>query len=63
MIDSQSITNDRPAWLEEETRFFKVVKFITFAVVTIAVVYPFLAVLATSLAREPDVIKNGSLVI
>ncbi|HEV7665895.1 MAG TPA: carbohydrate ABC transporter permease, partial [Chloroflexota bacterium] len=34
-----------------------------FTVVLLAVIYPFLSVLATSLASEPDVIKNGGLVI
>ena len=64
MIDSgAAATSERPAWLEEETRLYRVVKICVFAVVTIAVVYPFLSVLATSLASEPDVIKNGGLVI
>jgi len=54
---------ERPAWLEHETIFEKLVKFIVFGVVLVAVLYPFLSVLATSLASEPDVIKNGGLVI
>jgi ABC-type glycerol-3-phosphate transport system permease component len=53
----------RPAWLERETVFEKSVKIGVFTVVILAVVYPFLSVLATSLASEPDVIKNGGLVI
>ena len=53
----------RPAWLERETVFERSVKICVFAVVIAAVVYPFLSVLATSLASEPDVIKNGGLVI
>jgi len=55
--------SERPAWLEQETLLQKVVKFIVFGVVIFAVVYPFLSVLATSLASEQDVIKNGGLVI
>jgi ABC-type glycerol-3-phosphate transport system permease component len=55
--------SERPAWLERETLLQRVVKFTVFTVVVIAVIYPFLSVLATSLASEPDVIKNGGLVI
>jgi putative aldouronate transport system permease protein len=55
--------NERPAWLEQDTRFMKTVKIGVFAVILIAIIYPFLSVLATSLASEPDVIKNGGLVI
>ena len=62
MIDSAAV-NERPAWLEQETNLQRVVKIGVFAVVIILVVYPFLSVLATSLASEPDVIKNGGLVI
>src|SRR5262249_31346710 len=54
---------ERPAWLERETLFEKTVKITVFAIVLILVIYPFLSVLATSLASEPDVIKNGGLVI
>jgi ABC-type glycerol-3-phosphate transport system permease component len=53
----------RPAWLERETAFERSVKIGVFTVVIVAVLYPFLSVLATSLASEPDVIKNGGLVI
>ncbi|HLZ28184.1 MAG TPA: carbohydrate ABC transporter permease [Chloroflexota bacterium] len=41
----------------------KSVKTAVFVVVILAVLYPFLSVLATSLASEPDVIQNGGLVI
>ena len=53
----------RPAWLENETVFERSVKIGVFAVVILAVVYPFLSVLSTSLANEADVIKNGGLVL
>jgi putative aldouronate transport system permease protein len=62
MIQSAAI-NERPAWLERETVLERVVKIAVFAVILVAVIYPFLSVLATSLASEPDVIKNGGLVI
>jgi putative aldouronate transport system permease protein len=54
---------ERPAWLEHETIFEKAVKVTVFGIVLILVIYPFLSVLATSLASEADVIKNGGLVI
>ena len=54
---------ERPAWLERENMLERAVKIGVFAVVIFVVVYPFLSVLATSLASEPDVIKNGGLVI
>ncbi len=62
MIDSATVS-ERPAWLEQETRLQSIVKLCVFAVIIFVVVYPFLSVLATSLASEPDVIKNGGLVI
>lgn len=62
MIDAP-VVNERPAWLERETVLEKVVKIAVFTVILIAVIYPFLSVLATSLASEPDVVKNGGLVI
>jgi len=55
--------SERPAWLERDTRFEKTVKFCVFAVVLFVVLYPMVSVVATSLASEPDVIKNGGLVI
>ena len=67
MIDAgagtQVMGGERPAWLEKETPLEKTVKIVVFTVVVLLVVYPFLSVLATSLASEPDVIKNGGLVI
>ena len=62
MINAASV-NERPAWLERENHLERVVKIGVFGVVIFAVVYPFLSVLATSLASEVDVVKNGGLVI
>jgi hypothetical protein len=42
--------SERPAWLENETILQRTVKFVVFSVVTLAVIYPFISVLATSLA-------------
>jgi ABC-type glycerol-3-phosphate transport system permease component len=63
MIDTKEIASARPAWLEQETVFEKVVKACTFAVILFVIVYPFFSVVATSLASDQDVIKNGGLVI
>ena len=62
MIDAATVS-ERPAWLEHETALEKTVKIGVFTVILIAVIYPFLSVLATSLASEPDVVKNGGLVL
>ena len=62
MIEAPAIS-ERPAWLERETALEKTVKIAVFTVILVAVIYPFLSVLATSLASEPDVVKNGGLVI
>jgi putative aldouronate transport system permease protein len=62
MIDSTTLSG-RPAWLERESIFEKAVKFFVFAVILFLVVYPFVSVVATSLASDQDVIKNGGLVI
>jgi ABC-type glycerol-3-phosphate transport system permease component len=62
MIDTTTISG-RPAWLEQETLLQRGVKFSVFAVILFVIVYPFFSVVATSLASDQDVIKNGGLVI
>jgi putative aldouronate transport system permease protein len=62
MMDSTTISG-RPAWLERENLFEKSVKVGVFAVILFLIVYPFVSVVATSLASDQDVIKNGGLVI
>jgi putative aldouronate transport system permease protein len=63
MIDTSAVSTGRPAWLEHETLFEKTVKGCVFLVVLFVIVYPFVSVVATSLASDQDVIKNGGLVI
>jgi ABC-type glycerol-3-phosphate transport system permease component len=63
MIDTKSIEGGRPAWLEHETAFEKTVKTCVFAVILFVIIYPFFSVVATSIASDQDVIKNGGLVI
>jgi len=55
--------SERPAWLEKDPKLLRAVKIGVFVVILFVVIYPFISVLATSLASEPDVIKNGGLVI
>ncbi len=62
MIDTSTMSG-RPAWLEHETWFEKSVKIGVFAVILFVIIYPFFSVIATSLASDQDVIKNGGLVI
>jgi len=62
-VQSDAMGDARPAWLERENNLEKVVKIGVFGVIVLLVIYPFISVLATSLASEPDVIKNGGLVI
>ena len=62
MIDTTT-AGERPAWLERENHLERVVKIGVFAVVLFLVIYPLLSVLATSLASEADVVKNGGLVL
>ena len=56
---------NRPPWMEQPSRCSqRVGKVIVLAlVVVVVVIYPFVSVVATSLASEQDVIKNGGLVI
>src|SRR5215475_6320793 len=62
MIDTTTISG-RPAWLEQETLLQRGVKFAVFAVILFVIIYAFFSVVATSLASDQDVIKNGGLVI
>jgi ABC-type glycerol-3-phosphate transport system permease component len=57
------VSSERPAWLENDSNLTKVAKLGVFGVIVVSLVYPLLAVVATSLASESDVIQNGGLVI
>jgi len=62
-VDTGTMQSGRPAWLERETPLEKLVKIVVFGVVLFVIIYPFVSVVATSLASDADVIKNGGLVI
>ena len=56
-------SNSRPPWLERPTVAGRALKLAVLAVVTLAVVYPFATVVATSLASDQDVLDSGGLVL
>ena len=53
----------RPAWMERPSRTTLTAKFIVLALIVIVVVYPFLSVVATSLASDQDITNGGGLVL
>ena len=53
----------RPAWMERPSRTTLTAKFIVLALIVIVVVYPFLSVVATSLASEQDITEGGGMVL
>jgi putative aldouronate transport system permease protein len=54
---------ERPAWMERESAFERVVKMIVLLIISVMVVYPFITVLATSLASQQEVTRNGGLIM
>ena len=53
----------RPAWLEPATGPERLAKVVILTLILIAVVYPFLNVLSTSLATEQELVESGGLVL
>ena len=53
----------RPPWMERENRAVLTAKFIVISLVLVAVVYPFLSIIATSLASQQDVDAGGGMVL
>ncbi|GAA4212680.1 carbohydrate ABC transporter permease [Actinocatenispora rupis] len=53
----------RPAWLERPSLAGRIVKALAVAIILTLVVYPFLAVLSTSLATQGEISRKGGLVI
>jgi putative aldouronate transport system permease protein len=54
---------ERPAWMEQESIFEKAVKTIVLTVISIVVIYPFITVVATSLATQEEITRNGGLIM
>ena len=53
----------RPAWMERPSRVTLTGKFIALALIVIVVVYPFMSVIATSLASDQDITEGGGMVL
>ncbi|MGH2363567.1 MAG: carbohydrate ABC transporter permease [Chloroflexota bacterium] len=53
----------RPPWMERPTRLGNAGKAVLLAIVCIIVIYPFLSVIATSLANQEDVTNGGGMVL
>jgi len=53
----------RPAWMERPSRTALTAKFIVLALIVMVVVYPFVSVVATSLASEQDITNGGGMVL
>jgi len=54
---------ERPAWMEPESAIERVIKMAVILVISVLVVYPFITVLATSLATQEEITRNGGLII
>ena len=53
----------RPPWLERPSRAYLMAKIIVFTMILVAVIYPLLSVVATSLASQQDVDEGGGMVL
>ena len=53
---------ERPAWMGRTSGFELAVKAVVIAVVMFAMVYPFITILATSLANEKETVASGGLI-
>jgi len=53
----------RPPWLERPSRAYLLAKIIVFTMILVAVIYPLLSVVATSLASQQDVDAGGGMVL
>jgi len=62
-IDAKRTLTGRPPWMERPSRFGRGGKILGIVLISVVVVYPFLAVVATSLSSESDIAASGGLVI
>jgi len=53
----------RPAWMEPESAFERIVKIVVLTVISIMVIYPFITVVATSLATQEEITRAGGLIM
>ncbi|MEY9889144.1 putative aldouronate transport system permease protein [Catenulispora sp. MAP12-49] len=62
-MDAKPALTGRPPWMERPSWFGRGAKTVTIVVISALVIYPFLAVVATSLSSESDIAASGGLVI
>lgn len=54
---------ERPPWMEKESVVEKAAKLVILAVICAMVIYPFITVVATSLATQEEITRKGGLII
>ena len=54
---------ERPPWMEKETTLEKLSKFFVLAIISVLVIYPFITVVATSLATQEEITRKGGLIV
>ena len=54
---------ERPPWMEKETTVEKAVKLVVLAIISVMIVYPFVTVVATSLATQEEITRKGGLIV
>ena len=54
---------ERPPWMEKETTLEKISKFFVLAIISVLVIYPFITVVATSLATQEEITRKGGLIV
>jgi ABC-type glycerol-3-phosphate transport system permease component len=53
----------RPPWMERPSRVQLTAKVVVFALILVGVIYPFISIIATSLASQKDVDEGGGMVL
>jgi putative aldouronate transport system permease protein len=54
---------ERPPWMEKESIFERAMKLIILGLISVMVIYPFITVVATSLATQEEITRNGGLIV
>jgi len=54
---------ERPPWMEKETTVEKAMKLVVLAIISVMIIYPFVTVVATSLATQEEITRKGGLIV
>ena len=54
---------ERPPWMEKETAAEKAIKLVVLAIISVLIIYPFITVVATSLATQEEITRKGGLIV